>query len=97
VDYGKCIRDEAKDFYGGIETDKLGELGIGYVLFYEMTGEKKYLTAGIDCADALAKHVRAGDETHTPWVFRVYAKNGEVLSGEEYGGMIVAPVRLFLN
>ncbi len=94
-DYGKCIRGAAKDFYGGIETDKLGELGIGYVLFYQMTGEKKYLTAGIRCADALAKHIRAGDETHTPWVFRVNAKNGEVINGEEYGGMIVAPVRLF--
>ena len=95
TEYGKCIRGEAKDFYGGIETDKLGELGTGYVLFYELTGDKKYLTAAIQCADALAKHVRAGDQTHTPWVFRVNAKNGEVLNAEEYGGMIVAPVRLF--
>ena len=39
----------------------------------------------------------AGDETHTPWVFRVNARNGEVINGEEYGGMIVAPVRLFFE
>ncbi len=94
-EYGKCLKGMPRDFYGGIETDKVGELGIGYVLFFEMTGEKKYLAAGIQCADALAKHIRPGDEMHTPWAFRVNAKTGVVLNGEEYGGMIVAPVRLF--
>lgn len=95
TEYGKCIEDAPRNFYGGIETDKLGELGIGYVLFYEFTGEKKYLTAGIQCANALAKHIRAGDETHTPWPFRVDAQTGEVIGANEYGGMVVAPVRLF--
>lgn len=93
--YGKCMKGLPRDFYGGIETDKVGELGVGYVLFYELTGEKKYLVAGIACAEALAKHIRPGDESHTPWAFRVNAKTGDVLNGEEYGGMIVAPVRLF--
>ena len=95
VEYGKCLQDVPRGFYGGIETDKLGELGIGYVLFYEFTGEKKYLTAGIECADALAKHVSAGDETHTPWPFRVDARTGDVIGGNVYGGMVVANVRLF--
>jgi hypothetical protein len=95
VDYGKCMQDAPRGFYGGIETDKLGELGIGYVLFYEFTGERKYLTAGIKCADALAKHVHAGDEMHTPWPFRVDAQTGQAFAGSEYGGMVVAPVRLF--
>jgi hypothetical protein len=45
-EYGRCIQDMPRDFYGGIETDKIGELGIGYVLFYEMTGERKYLEPG---------------------------------------------------
>jgi hypothetical protein len=94
-EYGRCIRGLPNDFSGGIETDKLGELGIGYVLFYELTGDRKYLEAGIHCADALAKHIRPGDAEHTPWPFRVEAKSGEVINGEEYGGMIVAPVRLF--
>lgn len=93
--YGGCVQDTSPGFFGGIETDKLGELGIGYVLFYELTGDRKYLDAGIWCADALANHIRAGDEDHTPWPFRVDARTGEVLNGEEYGGMIVAPVRLF--
>jgi len=92
--YGGCVRGMETGF-GGIETDKLGELGIGYVLFYELTGDRKYLDAGRACADALVKHIRPGDENHTPWPFRVNARTGEVVNGEEYGGMIVAPVRLF--
>jgi len=94
-DYGRGIRGKPKDFYGGIETDKVGELGIGYCLFYELTADEKYLKAAIACADALAAHVRTGDESHTPWAFRVDARTGDVINGEEYGGMIVAPVRLF--
>lgn len=94
-DYGHCIQDMPHDFYGGIETDKVGELGIGYVLFYEMAGERKYLAAAINCANALAKHVRPGDDEHTPWPFRVYAKTGEVLAGEEYGGIVASSLRLF--
>jgi hypothetical protein len=94
-DYGRCIQDMPHEFYGGIETDKIGELGIGYVLFYEMTSEEKYLEAGIHCADALAKYVRPGDANHTPWPFRVDARTGAVLDGEEYGGIIASPLRLF--
>jgi hypothetical protein len=94
-EYGHCLQDMPKDFYGGIETDKTGELGLSYVFFYELTGERKYLEAGIKCADQLAKHVRPGDAEHTPWPYRVDARAGSVLAGEEYGGMIVAPVRLF--
>jgi len=94
-DYGHCIQDMPRDFYGGIETDKVGELGIGYVYFYEMTGERKYLDAAIHCADALAKHLRTGDDEHTPWPFRVNGKSGEVLAGEEYGGIVASSLRLF--
>ncbi len=94
-DYGRCIQDMPREFYGGIETDKVGELGTGYALFYEMSGERKYLEAALRSAEALAKHVRPGDDDHTPWPFRVNAHTGEVLAGEEYGGMVVAPVRLF--
>ncbi|HET7216340.1 MAG TPA: hypothetical protein VFL79_22320 [Terriglobia bacterium] len=95
ADYGHCIQNMPHEFYGGIETDKLGELGIGYVLFYEMTGDQKYLEAGIHCADALAGHIRPGDDEHTPWPFRVDARTGVVLDGEEYGGIIASPLRLF--
>jgi hypothetical protein len=95
ADYGHCIQDMPREFYGGIETDKLGELGTGYTLFYEMTGERKYLEAAINCAKALAKHVRPGDDDHTPWPFRVDARTGQVLAREEYGGIVASSLRLF--
>src|SRR4029077_15211999 len=95
AEYGHCLGGLPREYYGGIETDKVGELGIGYALFYEFTGERKYLEAAVHCAEALAKHVRPGDLTHTPWPFRIDAHTGEVVGNEQFGGMIVAPVRLF--
>ena len=94
-DYGRCIQNMPREFYGGIETDKVGELGTGYALFYKLTGERKYLDAAIRCAQALANHVRAGDALHTPWAFRVDAKTGVTLALEEYGGNVAGPLRLF--
>jgi len=94
-DYGRCIENLPREFYGGIETDKVGELGTGYVLFYEMSGERKYLEAAIRCAEALARHVRPGDAEHTPWAFRVDARTGVTLALEEYGGDVAGPLRLF--
>ncbi len=93
--YGHCIQDLPHEFYGGIETDKVGQLGAGYVFFYEVTGDRKYLDAGIRCADALARHVRAGDQDRTPWPFRVDAKTGVTLALEEYGGDVSSSLRLF--
>ena len=94
-DYGRCAENMPPEFYGGIETDKVGELGTGYVLFYKQTGERKYLDAAIRCAQALARHVRPGDADHTPWPFRVDARTGAPLALEEYGGDVAGPLRLF--
>jgi hypothetical protein len=94
-DYGHCIQNMPREFYGGIEPDKVGELGMGYALFYEMTGERKYLDAALRCAEALARHVRSGDENQTPWPFRVDARTGVTLAREEYGGDTASAVRLF--
>ncbi|MBN2288622.1 MAG: hypothetical protein JXQ83_04765 [Candidatus Glassbacteria bacterium] len=86
-----------------IEPDKVGELGIGYLKFYQITGEARYLEAAIDCADALAANVRdvlPGKEkfgthfdTRSPWPFRVNARTGVVV--DEYTSNVVEPVRLF--
>jgi hypothetical protein len=94
-DYGRCIENMPHEFFGGIETDKVGELGTGYALFYKLTGERKYLDAALRCAQALARHVRAGDAEHTPWPFRLDARTGVTLALEEYGGDIAGPLRLF--
>jgi hypothetical protein len=92
--YGRCLAGSPRHFYGGVETDKVGLLGLGYLLFYELTGERRYLRAAVRTGNALAKHVRAGDATHTPWPFRVDARTGRVLHGAQFGGMVVGPVRL---
>jgi hypothetical protein len=92
--YGRCLAGLPRRFYGGIEPDKVGLLGRAYLLFYEQTGNRRYLRAALQAAGALARHVRAGDATHSPWPFRVNARNGRVLDGAQYGGAVVGPVRL---
>jgi hypothetical protein len=94
VDYGRCLAGMPRGFYGGIEPDKVGLLGLGYAKFYELTGERRYLTAALRCADALAAHVRRGDARSTPWPFRLDARTGRTLEGAEYGGIVAAPVWL---
>jgi hypothetical protein len=93
--YGRCLAGLPRSFYGGIEPDKVGLLGMGYLQFYELTGNRRYLSAAVNAGDALARHVRAGDAEHTPWPFRVNARTGAVLDRAQFGGLIIGPVRLF--
>jgi len=81
------------DGVGFLEPDKVGELGCAYLQFYEFTLEKKYLQAALHCADALAAHVRPGDQSHSPWPFRVDAKTGTRIR-EEYTANTIGPIRL---
>lgn len=76
-----------------LEPDKVGELGMGFLRFYELTGKAKYRVAALACADALAMHVRPGDAAHSPWPFRVFAETGK--AREEYSSNVIGPVRLF--
>ena len=93
-EYGRCLAGVDRRFYGGIEPDKVGLLGLGYLHFYELTGDRRYFAAAVACGRALARHVRAGSDARTPWAFRIDARTGRTLAGAEYGGMIVAPVQL---
>ena len=92
--YGRCLAGAPRRFYGGIEPDKVGLLGLGYARFYELTGERRFLQAALHAGSALSQNVRAGDDEHTPWPFRVNGRTGAVIGGAEYGGAIVGPVRL---
>jgi pimeloyl-ACP methyl ester carboxylesterase len=92
--YGRCLAGLPRRFYGGTEPDKVGLLGHGYLLFYELTGRSRYLRAALDAANALARHVRSGDATHTPWAFRVDARTGRALDRAEFGGAVVGPLQL---
>ena len=73
----------------------MAKLGIGYALYYEMTGDRSISRAAIGCGNALAAHVRSGDDTQTPWPFRVNGRTGATLDGETFGGIVVSPLRLF--
>jgi len=86
-----------------LEVDKIGEMGIGYLKFYQITNETKYLDAAIQCADALAKHVRKGVHGKgglewktlvltSPWPFRVKSESGQIT--EDYTSHVVENLRL---
>jgi hypothetical protein len=81
------------DGVGVIEPDKVGELGFAYLQMFEMTGDGRYREAAVACANALANHVRAGDEQRSPWPFRVYAQSNVVR--EEYSSNVVGTLMLF--
>lgn len=75
------------------EPDKVAQVGRALVDFYEMTGEDKYLLAAKSCADVLVKHLRAGDDSHSPVPFRVDVRDGKII--EEYTSDMIPLVRLF--
>ena len=81
------------DGTGVIEPDKVGELGFAYLQFFELTGDARYRDAAIACGDALAKHVREGDDARSPWPFRVFAQTDVVR--EEYSANVVGAMALF--
>ena len=81
-----------------IEPHVVGEDGYGYLRLYEMTGNTKYLRAAIRCADALVKNYRNGDETHSPWPVRCYARDGkfeETGPMSPYSANVIEPIMLF--
>jgi hypothetical protein len=81
------------DGFGVIEPDKVGALGYAFLRFYEFSGDVRYRAAALNCANALVLHIRAGDDTHSPWPFRVYACNNVVR--EEYTASVISQIRLF--
>jgi len=81
------------DGAGVIEPDKVGELGFAYLQMYELTGQARYRSAAIGCADALVEHIRDGDDRISPWPFRVYARTGIVR--EEYSSNVIGALTLF--
>lgn len=81
------------DGYGVIEPDKVGELGVGYLKFFKLTGDTWYRDAAVACANALARNVRPGDEQISPWPFRAYAETGRVR--EDYSANVIGAIALF--
>lgn len=86
--------EHGKDY---IEPHVVGEDGYAYLRLYEMTGNTKYLEAAILCANALVKNYKPGDETHSPWPVRCYARDGRT-EGKPmgpYSANVIEPIMLF--
>ena len=81
------------DSAGHIEPDKVGELGASLIHLYQATGDARYRDAAIDSANALARHVRPGTATASPWPFRVDAMTDA--AREEYTANVIKPIALF--
>ncbi len=75
------------------EPDKMAMAGDGYVRFYKLTGERKYLDAALGIAKTLCAKVKPGDAEHSPVPFRVKLKNGRVL--DEYTANMIPYVMFF--
>jgi hypothetical protein len=80
-----------------IEPHVVGEDGYAYLRLYEMTGNTKYLQAAIRCASALVKNYKKGDETHSPWPVRCYARDGRTEGRPmgPYSANVIEPIMLF--
>ena len=94
AEYGSCLAGLPQAFRGGIEPDKIGLLGLAYLRFYELTGETRFLRAGVRSANVLARHVRDTGDSRTPWAFRVDARTGATLDNAGFGGAVAAPLAL---
>lgn len=81
-----------------IEPHVVGEDGYAYLRLYEMTGNTKYLRAAILCAAALAKNFKPGDEKHSPWPNRCFARDGSLGNNQAmfpYSANVIEPIMLF--
>jgi hypothetical protein len=80
-----------------VEPHVVGEDGYGYLRLYEMTGNTKYLRAAIHCADALVKNYKDGDEDHSPWPVRLWARDGKTEGRPmgSYSANVIEPIMLF--
>jgi hypothetical protein len=87
--------EHGEDF---IEPPVVGEDGYAYLRLYEMTGNTKYLAAAIRCAQALVKNYKPGDQQHSPWADRCYARDGKADGNPKmfaYSSNVVEPIMLF--
>ena len=66
-----------------IQVDHASEMGLAYYRLYLYTGKEKFKNAAIHVANTLAKKVRIGSATRSPWPYLVIMDSGKVTS--EYG------------
>jgi len=77
---------------GFLQPDKAATFGAELITLYKMTGNERYLNAAIKIADTMAKHVKPGDNDHSPWPYRVNAATGDTATGKMVIEYFEAPV-----
>ncbi len=75
------------------EVDKICMVSIGYINFYKLTGEQKYLDAAVKIADTVSRYVREGEEFKSPLPFRVDLRTGRII--DEYTASMIYAVIMF--
>lgn len=81
---------EYTDEWAGV--DKMCMAAVGYLNFYKLTGEKEYLEEAMKITQTVLRHIKVGDERHSPVPFRVNLRTGEVL--EPYTANMIYVVML---
>ena len=76
-----------------IQPDKGGLAGYALFLLYDETKDQRYLDQALHNAEVLKANMVAGDNTHSPWPFRVDYRSGEA-RGAVSGDMVYI-LRLF--
>lgn len=66
-----------------IQVDHASEMGLAFYRLFLYTGKEKYKTAAVNVANTLAKKVRPGSATQSPWPYLVIMDSGKITS--EYG------------
>ena len=82
--------DAGVEVVGVIEPDKIGEIGWQLANLFNTTGNIAYLNAAINNANALVANIRTSG---SPWPFRAYALNGNVIT--DYSCDVIRPIQLF--
>jgi hypothetical protein len=94
--YQGAVRGNAEgigDGVGVIEPDKVAEIGLAFLKYYEFSGTVRFRDAALQAADVLASHVRIGNATQSPWPFRVYAETNAIR--HQYTAQVISPIKLF--
>jgi hypothetical protein len=60
-----------------IQPDKAAIAAYALTLLYQETGDAKYLDLALHVGKVLADNMQPGDDTHSPWPFRVDYRTGE--------------------
>ncbi len=73
-----------------VQVDHAGDMGATFYRMYLFYDDIKYKTAAINIANVLAKKIRGGNATQSPWPYVVNMKSGKIVSdyGSNWAGCI---------